>query len=134
MARIVERPKARQELEDIAVHIGTNRPSAARRFLAAAQKVYGTLAAMPEVGALWERENPRFAGVRHFPIPRYPNYVIFYRPLSGGVEILHIFHAARDLRTILEEGSRGRGRFEGTEWACSLTLVQPPERMQPCYP
>jgi plasmid stabilization system protein ParE len=52
MARIVERPRARQELEDIAVHIGTARPSAARRFLAAVQKLYETLAAMPEMGAV----------------------------------------------------------------------------------
>lgn len=102
MARIVERPKARQELEDIAVRIGTDRPSAAQRFLATARKLYATLAAMPAMGSLWEPENPRFAGVRHFPIPRYPNYVIFYRPLSDGVEILHILHGARDLRTILQ--------------------------------
>jgi toxin ParE1/3/4 len=102
MARIVERPKARQELEDIAVYIGTDRPAAARRFLAAARKLYGTLAAMPAMGSLWEAENPRFADVRHFPIPRYPNYVVFYRPLPDGVEILHILHGARDLGTILE--------------------------------
>jgi toxin ParE1/3/4 len=102
MARIVERPEARRELEDIAVHIGTHRPSAARRFLATAQKLYATLAAMPALGSLWEPENPRFAGVRYFPIPRYPNYVIFYRPLSDGVEILHILHGARDLGPLLE--------------------------------
>jgi toxin ParE1/3/4 len=102
MARLVERPKARQELEDIAVHIGMDRPSAARRFLAAAQKTYTALAAMPEMGVLWEAENPRFQGLRHFPIPRYPNYVIFYRPLPDGVEILHILHGGRDLQFILE--------------------------------
>lgn len=75
MARIVERPRARQELEDIAVPIGAHRPSAARRCLQAAQKAYGTLSAMPELGALWEPEAPRFAGVRHFPIPRFPGGV-----------------------------------------------------------
>ena len=102
MGRIVERPKARQELEDIAVHIGTDRPSAARRFLQAARKAYSTLSAMPEMGAVWEPESRRFAGVRHFPIPRFPNYVIFYRPLADGVEILHILHGARDLQALLE--------------------------------
>ncbi len=102
MARLVERPKARQELEDIAVRIGMDRPSAARRFLAAARKTYANLAALPELGALWRAENPRFQGLRHFPIPRYPNYVVFYRPLSDGVEILHILHGARDIQSILE--------------------------------
>jgi toxin ParE1/3/4 len=102
MARIVERPRARQELEDIAVAIGTARPSAARRFLAAAQKLYETLSAMPEMGALWEPENPRFAGLRHFPILKFPNYIVFYRPLPDGVEIVHVLHGARDLGPLLE--------------------------------
>ena len=102
MARIVERPKARQELEDIAVHIGTYRPSAARRFLAAAQKLYATFAALPALGSLWEPESPSFAGVPYFAIPRYPKYVVFYRPLADGVEILHILHGARDLGPLLD--------------------------------
>jgi toxin ParE1/3/4 len=104
MARIIERSRAQEEREDIAVRIGMDRPSAATRFLAAARKAYETLAAMPEMGTVWEAENPAFAGVRYFAIPRYPNYVIFYRPLSDGVEIVHILHGARDLRGFLAAG------------------------------
>ena len=102
MARIIERPKARTELEDIAVYIGLRRPAAARRFLAAAEKAYATIAAMPQIGSLWRAESVRFRGVRYFPIPRYPNYVIFYRPLADGAEILHILHGARDIQRILD--------------------------------
>jgi toxin ParE1/3/4 len=102
MARILERPAARRELERIAVLIGMDRPSAARRFLAAVRKAYTSLAAMPEMGTRWEAESPRFSTVRYFAIPRYPNYVIFYRPFSDGVEILHILHGARDLGPLLE--------------------------------
>jgi toxin ParE1/3/4 len=109
MRRIVERPRARQELEDIAVSIGMDRPAAARRFLAAAQKLYGTLAAMPEMGALWEPEEPRFAGLRYFPIPRFPKYILFYRPLPDGVEVLHILHGARDLGPIVEAEHPAQG-------------------------
>ena len=72
MARLIERPKARQELEDISVYIGMCRPSAARRFLAAARKTYDTLASMPEMGSIWKSEDPRFQGLRYFPITRYP--------------------------------------------------------------
>ena len=102
MARILERPKARQELEDIAVYIGRHRLSAARRVLVAVRKTYDILADMPEMGSLWKAEDPRFEGIRYFPIPRYPNYVIFYRPLPDGVEILRILHGARDLEAILQ--------------------------------
>lgn len=101
MGRIVERPKARQELEDIAVSIGSDRPSAAKKFLAAAQRTYASLADMPELGAVWEPESPRFQGLRYFPIVRYPNYVIFYRPRADGIEILHVLHGFRDLENLL---------------------------------
>ncbi len=102
MATIVERPIARAELEDIAVLIGKHRPFAAKRFLAAAKKTYELLAVMPDMGTVWAAENPGFVGVRFFAIPRYPNYVIFYRPLPDGVEILHILHGSRDLQEFLE--------------------------------
>jgi toxin ParE1/3/4 len=102
MARIVERPKARQKLEHIAAYIGTHRPSASRRFLTAARKAYGMLAAMPAMGSLWEPEDPHFADVRYFAIPRYRNYVVSYRPLADGGEILHILHGARDLGALFE--------------------------------
>jgi toxin ParE1/3/4 len=102
MARLVERPKARQELEDIAVYIGAHLPSAARRFLDAAELAYAMLARIPEIGSRWHSETPRFRGLRFLPIPRYPNYVIFCRPLVDGLEILHILHGARDLQAILE--------------------------------
>jgi hypothetical protein len=36
---------------------------------------------MPSLRLAYEAENPRFQGLRHFPISRYPNYVFFYRPL-----------------------------------------------------
>src|SRR5260370_12419298 len=76
MARLVERPKARQELEDIAVRIAADGPSAARRFLAAVEKTYAKLAAMPEMGTVWEAESPRFEGLRYSPILRH-----FYNPI-----------------------------------------------------
>ena len=102
MARLVERLRARRELEDIAVYIGRRRPSAARPFLAAARKTYDTVAARPAVVSNWKPEDPRFEGLRYFPITRYPTYVIFYRPLPDGVEVLHVLHGARDLEGIVE--------------------------------
>ena len=43
--------------------------------------------------------------VRAQAVTGYRNYLIFYMPLdTGGVEILHVIHGARDLDSILEEG------------------------------
>src|SRR5947209_5958546 len=49
MARIIERPRAHRELEDIAVYIGRDRPVTARRFLAAVRRLYAKLAGMPSM-------------------------------------------------------------------------------------
>jgi hypothetical protein len=49
----------------------------------------------------WQR-TPANHGLRYFSIPRFPNYVVFYRPLAFGVEILHILRGARDIKSILE--------------------------------
>jgi toxin ParE1/3/4 len=43
------------------------------------------------------RSRPELAtGLRSFPVGRY---VIFYVPLSKGVEIVRVFHGARDVDT-----------------------------------
>jgi len=64
---------------------------------------------MPLMGSRWKAENRRFQGLRYFAIPRYPNNVIFYRPLGDGVEIVHILHGARDLRALLEAEAGDEG-------------------------
>ena len=35
-------------------------------------------------------------------IPVFTKYLVFYRPGKSGVEILHIFHSAQDIVSILE--------------------------------
>jgi toxin ParE1/3/4 len=102
MARIVERPRARQELEDIAAYIGAARPSAAERFLDAAEQAFTLLSQNPGMGRAWASSSPRLQGVRSWTLPRFKRYRIFYRPIEDGIEVLHVFHAARDIETLLE--------------------------------
>jgi toxin ParE1/3/4 len=50
------------------------------------------------VGRAWESPDPRLAGVRVYPLPRrFRNYLVFYRPIAGGIEVLTVLHGARDL-------------------------------------
>lgn len=44
----------------------------------------------------------RLKGVLVWPMKKFQKHLIFYRPLSDGVEILHVFHGARDLPATLE--------------------------------
>lgn len=102
MPRIVERSIARADREGIAVYIGKDRSAAAVRFLAAARKALELLATMPEMGTILEFETETLSGIRYFAIPRFKNYVIFYRPLYDGIEVLRILHGARDIRSLLD--------------------------------
>jgi toxin ParE1/3/4 len=101
MSRIVQRAEARRGLAEIAEFIGRDSTRAAMRFLAAAERAFVSLAAMPGKGGLWESDRPHLAGVRVWPIPRFKKYLIFYRPIANGIEVLHVIHSARDLDNLL---------------------------------
>jgi toxin ParE1/3/4 len=49
-----------------------------------------TIAGHPGAGVVADRFG---AGVRKFPAGKY---MIYYRPYSKGIEVLHVFHGARD--------------------------------------
>jgi len=93
-------PKARREVTEIAKYLGF---TAGRRFRDAIRKDSETLAQWPGFGTLREFENPLLAGVRSWRVSKFKNYLIFFRPIEGGVEILHISHGARDIERLFDE-------------------------------
>jgi len=40
--------------------------------------------------------------VRSFPISDFNNYLIFYRPVPEGIQVLHVYHGARDVEALFE--------------------------------
>ncbi|MGO8765667.1 MAG: type II toxin-antitoxin system RelE/ParE family toxin [Limisphaerales bacterium] len=56
---------------------------------------FSKLAVMPLMGRQREELSPR---LRSFPVSRY---VIFYRPMENGVEIVRALHGARDLPSLI---------------------------------
>jgi toxin ParE1/3/4 len=101
--RIVRRAEARQDLVEHFVFIGQDSIDAADRFLAAADSAFEQLAQMPEMGSPREFRNPYLVGIRQWRIPGFEKYLIFYRPIADGIEILRVLHGARDIRRILEQ-------------------------------
>ena len=61
------------------------------------------LAWMPEIGSIWESPHPFLSGVRVWPIRRFKNYLIFYRPIVGGIFVLRVLHGARQVDELLRE-------------------------------
>jgi toxin ParE1/3/4 len=54
-----------------------------------------------------ESANPRLASLRVWPIVGFPNHLIFYRPIDGGIEVIRVLHGARDVDRVLKLKSLG---------------------------
>jgi toxin ParE1/3/4 len=58
------------------------------------------LAQFPGMGARREFRNPKLAGMRLWPITRFPKYLIFYQPTKRGIRVVRVIHGARDVGRI----------------------------------
>lgn len=81
----------------------TNTIPAALRFLDAAEATIRRLAASPGIGARYDPDHPALAELRFFPITRFKNDLVFYRPLADGIEVVRVLHGAQDIHRILAE-------------------------------
>ena len=89
----IERDAA--DIASIALYIAADNPSAARRWLDDIDLRCRNLGEMPGLGVA-----PRDArrDLRMFPVG---NYLILYRPIEVGVEIVRVLHGARRWRDLL---------------------------------
>lgn len=105
MSAVVRKlPLARRDLVDIFYYYARKGTlTTARRFLKQAEATFQRLAGMPGLGTRYEPHEPIYTSVRFFPVSRFRTYVIFYRPIAGGIEVLRVLHGARDIAGILAE-------------------------------
>ena len=93
MSRYVLSDAANANLEEIAVG-----PTNAVAILEALFGTFQFLADHPNVGTLREDSLP---GIRVFSPPRPANdYVVFFYPITGGVEVAAVIHGSRDWVTM----------------------------------
>src|SRR5713101_244584 len=95
MARLLFTENAERDLVEIGSFIARDNTANADRFIVRLEQHCHRLAARPLLG----RARGELAeGLRSV---AYGRYVIFYRPLDDGVEIVRVLHGARDLRRAL---------------------------------
>lgn len=99
---ITKRRSATTDLLEHFVFIGEDSEGAADRFLQFAQETFELLAGQPGMGKLINYRSPLLAGVRSFPVKDFSKYLIFYRPIRDGIEIIRVIHGARDIPAIFE--------------------------------
>ena len=111
---ILRRARARQDLVAIYRHYSREAGMGiAERFLATAEAAFRRVAAIPGSGARYPSEVRAFGELRFTPLPsRFKKYLVFYRPVEGGVEIIRVLHGARDLPGILAEELGGADEDE----------------------
>lgn len=90
------------ELLEIATVIADDHPDAAERFLDAADHTFELLAEQPHMGRARKFPSGSMKDLRSFRVNGFDNYLIFYRPVSGGIEVLHVYHGARDLDALFD--------------------------------
>jgi len=102
-AGVRKRAGAKRDLAQHSGYIAGDSLDAALRFLAAAEETMRALAAMPRQGAPWVSPDPRLADVRRHPVRGFGNYLIFYRPVAGGIDVLRVLHGAQDIPSVLAD-------------------------------
>jgi toxin ParE1/3/4 len=106
-AIVLKRSIVRIDLAGCYAHIWEDSPDAANRFRHAAEATLTALAKTPGLGEPYQVANPQLVGLRCARVRRFKNYLIFYRPIPGGIDVIRVLHAARDIRDILEAGENG---------------------------
>ena len=88
-------PQAKSELEAIGDHIAGDNPTHAERFIERLTGKFVALGRNPRIG----RARPELrSDLRSFP---YGAYLILYRVIDDGVEIVRVVHAARNLEDLV---------------------------------
>jgi toxin ParE1/3/4 len=98
MATIVVRSAARRDIDEIFVRIALDNFDAAVRVDDAIVSAFHMLADHPQAGALCGFSEADLADVRYWPVKKYRNYLVLYRPLPDGIDVARVIHAATDIR------------------------------------
>lgn len=96
MPQILITPAAESDLINIWLYIARDNPDAADRTYQAAQDTFEKLADMPTIGTLYRTRHPQLKGLRFFPVKRFYNYIVYYREIKDGIEIVRVLHSRMD--------------------------------------
>jgi toxin ParE1/3/4 len=91
MRRVVKRPLAETDLEEIWWYIAQDNPSAADKLLDKIEEGCQAIARFPKMGTSREELLPC---LRSFPIG---NYLIFYLPMDDGIDVVRVLPGMRDI-------------------------------------
>ncbi|WP_341532035.1 type II toxin-antitoxin system RelE/ParE family toxin (plasmid) [Nostoc sp. UHCC 0302] len=102
--RLIVKDRATQDLRYLANYILVNgNADVAGKFLTAAEVTFAQLAKTPGMGKVTQLVVSRLGEIRQWRIKDFQDYLIFYRIRDTTIEILRVFHGARDLADVLSQ-------------------------------
>ena len=102
LRRVFRRPAANRDLIDCFVYIGKDSEESAARFLKAAEQTFLEIADMPGMGIVTSFGDFEGSNFRRWRIRGFENFLIFYRPLEDGIEVIRVLHGAREIERLFE--------------------------------
>ena len=94
MPQLVFSPSARQDLSDIFDYIARDKPQAARDWIETIEEKCELIVSSRELG----EGRPEYgADIRSSVVGRY---VIFYRPMREGIEVVRVIPGDRDIQSL----------------------------------
>lgn len=100
MGKIILDPCIEDELWAIWEYIAADNPEAATRVIEAAHETFRELLRNPGLGRVRKFRNPRLRSIRSWHVSGFENYLVFYREQSGEIQVLHVYHGARDIEAL----------------------------------
>jgi toxin ParE1/3/4 len=100
--RVIRRPAANRDLIDCFAYIGRDSEESAMRFLRAAENAFRELAGMPRMGIETSFSDSEDSNLRRWRIRGFENFLIFYRPMEDGIEVIRVLHGAREIERLFE--------------------------------
>ena len=103
MPKFILAPCVEDELWVIWTFIAQDNPAAAARVIEGAYETFKNLADRPGLGRPRKFSDPRLKDVRSWRVFGFDNYLIFYRPVPEGIQVLHVYHGARNINALFGE-------------------------------
>lgn len=101
--RIHTHARAKRDLIEIFAYLSERNERAATQFLAEARQRFEQLLDMPDIGRRWKTSAAELKDLRVTNVSRrFRRYLVFYRIVSDGVQIVTVLHGARDLPTLID--------------------------------
>ena len=57
----------------------------------------------PEIGNVYFPGDPELGDIRYWRVKRFPKHIIFYRAITGGIEVVRVLHGTRDIEGVFRQ-------------------------------